>query len=206
MQAGGKFGMVTMDQHLAHARERRARSRSRPRSSGARTRKTSAGSIQQPQLGGLMPTTFAYKVRDQGGKLVEGQLEADDASARRRQAAPDGLHAHRDRGEARRSSSRPTSRSPGSRRPGQAEGRRGLLAPVRDDDQLRSLADPRRSRSSPSRPRTRSSRKVVGEVRLDVEQGVVALGRDLEAPEGVQPPLHRDGHAPVRSAVCSTRC
>ncbi len=27
-----------------------------------------------------MPTTYAYKVRDQGGKLVEGQLEADDAN------------------------------------------------------------------------------------------------------------------------------
>ncbi len=27
-----------------------------------------------------MPTTFAYKVRDQGGQVVEGSLEADDAS------------------------------------------------------------------------------------------------------------------------------
>ena len=27
-----------------------------------------------------MPTTFAYKVRDQTGKLVEGQLEAEDAN------------------------------------------------------------------------------------------------------------------------------
>ena len=27
-----------------------------------------------------MPTTFAYKVRDQAGKLVEGQLEAEDAN------------------------------------------------------------------------------------------------------------------------------
>ena len=27
-----------------------------------------------------MPTTFAYKVRDQGGNIVEGSLEADDAS------------------------------------------------------------------------------------------------------------------------------
>ncbi len=27
-----------------------------------------------------MPTTFAYKVRDQGGRIVEGSLEADDAS------------------------------------------------------------------------------------------------------------------------------
>ncbi len=27
-----------------------------------------------------MPTTFAYKVRDQGGKIVEGSLEADDQS------------------------------------------------------------------------------------------------------------------------------
>jgi len=27
-----------------------------------------------------MATTFAYKVRDRGGKVVEGQLEADDAS------------------------------------------------------------------------------------------------------------------------------
>jgi len=27
-----------------------------------------------------MPTTFAYKVRDQSGKLVEGQLEAEDAN------------------------------------------------------------------------------------------------------------------------------
>ena len=27
-----------------------------------------------------MPTTFAYKVRDQGGKIVEGSLEADDAN------------------------------------------------------------------------------------------------------------------------------
>ncbi len=26
-----------------------------------------------------MPTTFAYKVRDQGGRIVEGSLEADDA-------------------------------------------------------------------------------------------------------------------------------
>jgi type II secretory pathway component PulF len=27
-----------------------------------------------------MATTFAYKVRDQSGKLVEGQLEAEDAN------------------------------------------------------------------------------------------------------------------------------
>ena len=27
-----------------------------------------------------MPTTFAYKVRDQGGRIVEGQLEAEDAT------------------------------------------------------------------------------------------------------------------------------
>lgn len=27
-----------------------------------------------------MPTTFAYKVRDQGGQVIEGQLEADDAN------------------------------------------------------------------------------------------------------------------------------
>ena len=27
-----------------------------------------------------MATTFAYKVRDQAGKLIEGQLDADDAT------------------------------------------------------------------------------------------------------------------------------
>ena len=88
-----------------------------------------------------MPTTFAYKVRDQAGKLVEGQLEAEDADARRRQAPPDGLHAHRGRGEARQQA-QGRHQDPGPLRPGEAQGRRGLLAPVRDDDQLRPVADP----------------------------------------------------------------
>ena len=124
------------------ARERPARSRSRPRSSGARTRRTSAGSRSSSRSwAGLMPTTFAYKVRDQGGKIVEGQLEAEDADARRRQAPPDGLHADRGRGQARQQA-QGRHQDPGPLGPGEAEGRRGLLAPVRDDDQLGSLADP----------------------------------------------------------------
>ena len=31
-------------------------------------------------MGRLMTTTFAYKVRDQSGKLIEGQLDAEDAT------------------------------------------------------------------------------------------------------------------------------
>ena len=154
MQAGGKFGMVTMDQTLAglvkagsitleSAMERCTNEEDLRRL------------IQQPELGGLMPTTFAYKVRDQGGNVVEGSLEADDASLvvgklRQMGYTPIAIEAE----EREQAHERPE--DPGLRPPGEAEGHRGLLPPVRDDDQLGPLADPR-SRSSPSRPRTRSS-------------------------------------------------
>ena len=77
MQAGGKFGMVTMDQTLAGLVK-----------AGTITREMRDGALHErgrpppahpePGLGRLMPTTFAYKVRDQGGRIVEGSLEADD--------------------------------------------------------------------------------------------------------------------------------
>ena len=44
----------------------------------------------------LMPqTTYAYKVRDSCGKVLEGTLEADNTELGSQQAAPDGLLAHR---------------------------------------------------------------------------------------------------------------
>ena len=79
--------------------------------------------------------TFAYKVRDRAASSSRA-LEADDASLvvgklRQMGYTPIAIEAQK-----RRTSSRPTSRSPGFR-PGEAEGGRGLLPPVRDDDQLR---------------------------------------------------------------------
>ena len=93
------------------ARAGRARSRSRSRSSAARTRKTSAASSSsragRPDARRPSPTRSATRA----GKLVEGSLEADDAEPRRRQAAPDGLRAHRHRAAERQVAQRATSRS-----------------------------------------------------------------------------------------------
>ena len=46
-------------------------------------------------------TTFAYKVRDSAGKVLEGTLEADNTGLVAKPAAPDGLHAHQHRGQER---------------------------------------------------------------------------------------------------------
>ena len=86
-----------------------------------------------------MPETFQLQGPDKSGKLVEGSARGRERAARRQQAALDGLRAHRDRA-AGRQQPQPRAQDPGPLRPHQAEGRRGLLAPVRDDDQLRPLA------------------------------------------------------------------
>ena len=87
----GSYGMVTMDMSLAQL-VRSAPDLARHRARALRERRRPA-----PPHGRLtMPETYAYKVRDRSGKLVEGTLEADNAAARDRQAALDGLRAHRD--------------------------------------------------------------------------------------------------------------
>ena len=142
MQAGGKFGMVTMDQNLA-ALVQAGKVTLEVALERCTNEEDLRRLVQQPELG----RPDAHDLRVQGPRPERerrrGSLEADDATPRRRQAPPDGLHAHRDRGEARQVKLKADVKIPGSRRPGEAEGRRGLLAPVRDDDQLRALADPR---------------------------------------------------------------
>ena len=191
MQAGGKFGMVTMDQTLAALVQGRARSRSRSRWNAARTRKTSAGSSSS-----RAGRPDAHDLRVQGprpGRQHRRRVaRGGRREPRRRQAPPDGLHAHRDRGEVRRSRSPRDIKIPGFGGRSQAQGRRGLLAPVRDDDQLRPVADPRagdphRADREPAAREGRRRRPPRRRARL------VALGRDVDAPEGLQPPLHRDG-------------
>ena len=84
------------------------------------------------ELGGLMPTTFAYKVRDQARQGRRGSLEADDASLvvgklRQMGYTPIAIE------QKTSSTLKADIQDPGPVGPGEAEGRRGLLAPVRDD-------------------------------------------------------------------------
>ena len=71
LQAGGKFGMVTMDMSLAKLATTHKISLDVARILRQRRRPA-------PTHGGPdVAETFAYKVRDRGGKLLEGTLEAD---------------------------------------------------------------------------------------------------------------------------------
>ena len=139
-----------------------------------------------------MATTFAYKVRDQSGKLVEGQLDADDASTRRRQAPADGLHAHRRRGEDQQ----------------QDEGRRQDPRHAPDRVKIKDVAVFSRQfamminsglsliRSLAILAEQTENAELAGIARRGSarrREGRLALRRDRQAPESVQPALHRDG-------------
>ena len=75
LQAGGRYGMVH-DGHVARAA--RAQRTHLPRH-GARTLRQRRRLPPPAERLIAMPETFAYKVRDKSGKLVEGQLEAENA-------------------------------------------------------------------------------------------------------------------------------
>ena len=134
----------------------------------------------------MATTTFEYSVRDRAGKLSSGKLEADSAgrssppSSRRWATRPISITEANTGHEAARSS------IPGFGDEGQAQGPGDHVAAVRDDDQLRSVAAARADASSPSRPRARSLRAVLGEVRTDVETGTaLSQSRWPSTPEGL---------------------
>ena len=75
LQAGGRYGMVTMDMSLVQL----VRNGRITHGHGARTLRERGRPPPTDERLIAMPETFAYKVRDKSGKLVEGQLEADNA-------------------------------------------------------------------------------------------------------------------------------
>ena len=75
LQAGGRYGMVTMDMSLAQL----VRSGPDLARHGARTVRQRRRPPPPAERLITMPETFPYKVRDKTGKLVEGQLEAENA-------------------------------------------------------------------------------------------------------------------------------
>ena len=152
-----------------------------------------------------MPETFAYKVRDQAGQARRGLARGRQRAARRQQAALDGLRAHRDRAAGRQDAQQATSRSRASpdrvKLKDVAVFSRQFATMINSGlSLLRVAVHPRRADREQAARRGRRP----GAPRR--REGLVALGRAREAPEGVQPPLRRDGAAPVRSAVCSTAC
>ena len=218
MQAGGRYGMQTMDMSLAAAREGRAGSPSRWRSSAATTRgapaprrarrgESARGGLDawrrddmardgRHVMGGCeeltMPETFTYKVRDRRGNVVAGTLVADSEALVLQRLREMGYMPAR--GRASRSAGS-TSRST-SRGQGQAEGPGGLLPPVRHDDQLGPVDPARAARSWPSRPRTRSSPKILSEVPHRRRAGRVALA-------GAWPSTRRSSTSSTSSMVKS---
>ena len=187
LQAGGRYGMVTMDMSLVQL----VRSGPDHAGHGARTVRQRRRPPPPDERLITMPETFPYKVRDKAGKLVEGQLEAENAQlvvSKLRSMGYVPIEIEQQGG----TSLERGPQDPGPLRPGQAEGRRGLLAPVRDDDQLRPVdaalaLHPRRADREQAARRDRQP----GADRR--RAGLVAVGRAGQAPEGVQPPLRRDG-------------
>ena len=113
--------------------------------------------------------TFEYAVRDRAGKLVKGKIDADSQAAvasklKSMGYAPVSIIA----GQQRRHEDRDL--APGLRREGQAQGPGDLLAPVRDDDQLRPVAAARAD-DPEEQTENKELAKVLAEVRSDVETG-----------------------------------
>ena len=193
MQTGGKFGMITMDQHLAQlvnggkVTMEAALERCSSEDDLRRLARPGAGA---PGVE-LMTTTFAYKVRDQSGKLVEGQLDAEDATLvvgklRQMGYTPIAVEAKHD------NKLKADIKIPG------LSGRVKLkdvavfsrqfatminsgLSLIRS---LAILAEQTENEELGTGDRRGAPRR---------REGRLALGRDLEAPEGLQPALHRDG-------------
>ena len=188
LQAGGRYGMVTMDMSLAQL----------VRSGQISLDVALERCANEEDLRRLherliaMPETFAYKVRDKAGKLRRGHARGRERAARRRASCARWATCPS------RSSSRATQSLS-----------RDLKIPFFSDriklkdvavfsrqfatminsglSLLRSLnilaeqteSKPLAAIVEPGAPRRR--------------EGLVALGRAGEAPEGVQPPLRRDG-------------
>ena len=122
-----------------------------------------------------MPDTYAYKVRDRGGNLITGTLVADNEALVLQRLREHGLHA-RSRSAGDRGS-RDRDQRPAKKKVKLKE-LAGLLAAVRHDGEL-GPADPARARDPWRADRaTRSSPKVLGEVRAGRRAGVLAVGGD----------------------------
>ena len=212
LQAGKQHGMVTMDQSLADLVSRPAghlRRGARALQQRPRLQPPLRPRLREP----AMPTdllTFRYTVRDSQGKTRDRRRST--RPTRRPSSASCGRWATpRSRSSAR---SRPRRCKkeitlPGFGKKVKLEGPGGLLAPVRDDDQLGAVADPR-----PEHPR-----------RADGEQGArprssarsaahVEQGRPLSAAmrraRGVPQAVHRDGarrrdRGPARPGAAARR-
>ena len=100
-----------------------------------------------------MPDTFQYKVKDnKTGKVVEGSLEAENAQLVVSKLRSMGYTPIEIQQTGRREP-RTRAQDPGLLRSHQVEGSRGLLAAVRNDDQLRSVVAALARTSSRNRPR-----------------------------------------------------
>ena len=126
-----------------------------------------------------MAQTFQYKVRDKAGNMVTGTLVADSellVLQRLREMGYTPLEVGKEKkGLNLEINIRKAE--------GQAEGPLGLLAAVRDDDQL-GPADPAGPRrSSPSRPRTSCWARRSTTCRMDVEQGASLSGAMAKHPK-----------------------
>jgi type IV pilus assembly protein PilC len=130
---------------------------------------------------------FDYEVRDRAGKLVSGQIEADNQEAVAQKLKSMG-YAPLKISEVKTSGMSTEIKIPGFGEQGQAQGPGDLLAPVRDDDQLRPRAHP--SARHPRRAdRERQAARDHRAVRDDIEQGQ-SLSASLAKHEKVFPKLY----------------
>ena len=138
-----------------------------------------------------MPETFSYKVRDKSGKLVEGQLEAENAQlvvSKLRSMGYVPIEIEQQGGRASARDLKIPFLSDRIKLKDVSVFSRQFATMINSGlSMLRSLYI--LAEQTESKPLA----AVVNQVRLDVERGVVALGRARQAPEGVQPPVRRDG-------------
>ena len=207
MQAGGRFGMQTMDMSLAQlvkagritqqmAFERCHDPEELQRLIGGGFAGVDAGGHgrQRHRAADVdgrhdawagcrrrrWPQTYQYKVRDQAGNLVTGIAggRQRDCSSCSACASMGYTPARGGQGE-----EGPQHRDQPQAEEGQAQGARGLLAAVRHDGQL-GPADPAGARRSwPTRPTNKELAETLTACRIDVEQGASLSGAMQKHPK-----------------------
>jgi hypothetical protein len=199
LQAGGRYGMVTMDMSLAQLVKQRAASRSTWRSSVCERRRP------PPTPERLIDHARDVPVQgpDKNGKLVEGSARGRERAARRQQAALDGLRAHRDPAAGRQSLQRELKIPFFSDRvklKDVAVFSRQFATMINSGlSLLRSLNI--LAEQTESKPLA----EIVNQVRLDVEKGSSLSQAMAKHPKAFNRSTSR-WSAPVRSAVRSTAC
>ena len=222
MQAGAQHGMHTMDKDLARARQDRRDHEQAPREVPPRRGLPPAPRRARSRAAPPTATTRPSAPTGVVGRDADGRLRWQIPSSTRSATGP-GSWSQRDAGRRERGAVLARLREQGyaparrqapeeghradraSAGKGQAQGARDLLAPVRDDDQLRPVAAARARRSWRSRPRTRSWRGSSARCARR-RAGLVAVGGARQAPQVFPPLMVNMVPGRSRSAASSTPC